>query len=304
MKTLATKHTLLEYLVIFVFGLLGLIVYRNTGEKGLILYFSLMLAMKNISPQKVFRIGLFILSICFTILTVLSLTGIIDDISYINKRSGFGYLLRHSLGYPYPNTLHTTFLVLVILIMYLYKAKNLRDLLISSGVLMLLNIYLYCFSVSLTGLLSVTIYLVINIYLYIRKNMSGDKGLSKPEKVLVWIYFPAIVAFSILGPIIAKGDAFKFMDKLLHNRYKYALYYLENEPITLLGKRFAPGPTNWYMIDNSFLYLFLQLGVITFIVIMLLYLYFIYRMLKEKKYSELSIFLTFCLIGMSDPFLF
>lgn len=303
-KILSTRHTILEYLIIFLFMLLGSVVYINTGEKGLIMYFSLMLGMKYISTKRVFRTGLFILSIAFSVLVTLSLSGLINDISYINKRSGFGYLLRHSLGYPYPNTLHTTLLILVILIMYLYNADTIKKLIISSALMMVINIYIYCYSISLTGLISITAYLVINFYLQVRKMHYGTKGLCKLERVLITIYYPAIVLFSILGPILATGDAFTFMNKLLHNRYKYALYYLENEPITLLGKRFAPAPTNWYMIDNSFLYLFLQLGIIPFVIVTIMYLYMIHKLVKENKMSELAIMLTFCLIGMSDPFLF
>ena len=40
-KLVLTDYTVLEYILIFIFILTALIVYKNTGEKGLILNFSL-----------------------------------------------------------------------------------------------------------------------------------------------------------------------------------------------------------------------------------------------------------------------
>jgi hypothetical protein len=58
------------------------------------------------------------------------------------------------------------------------------------------------------------------------------------------------------------------------------------------------------MIDNSFLYLFLQLGIVAFVIICALYMCWIVTMVKENRTAELAIMITFCMTGMSDPFLF
>ena len=154
------------------------------------------------------------------------------------------------------------------------------------------------YTVSLTGFISITLYLVVNIYLQIRSQRS------KTENALIVLLYPAVVIFSIAGPLLAKGSAFTFMNKLLHKRYEYALYYLTTEKVTPFGSYFKAPPTNWYMLDNSFLYLFLQLGIVPFVLVCALYIFWIINLIKKNKTRELAIIITFCFIGMSDPFLF
>ena len=297
-KLISTKHTLAECLVIIGFLGAGSITYACSGEKGLLIYFTMMLGMKGINEKKVMRLGLYILGISYFVLYVLSTTGVIQELNHMNKRSGIGYIMRHSLGYPYPNTTHTTLLILIMLFFYLYEAKSLSKLIRASLVAMLLSCFVYIYTVSLTGLISVSIYLVVNLYLYARKDRS------KLENALILMLFPATVIFSIAGPLVATGDAFEFMNKLLHKRYEYALYFLTNEKLTPFGSYFGETPTSWYMLDNSFLYLFLQLGIVSFILICSVYLLWIKYIVKNNKKPELAIMITFCFIGMSDPFLF
>ena len=315
-KVLVSEHTVFEYILIATLIFLSLLIYKNTGEKGILLYFSMMLGMKSVSTKRVMRLGLVILGFSFFILYVLSVTGVINELNHINKRSGFGYILRHSLGYPYPNTTHTTLLILIILFFYLYEYKTVANLITASIFAMLLNILIFIYTISFTGVISVTLYLLLNIYFCLRTKKIENKGASvqsdvsivsnrsKVEDILITLCFPVTVVFSILGPVLAKGDAFNFLNKLLHKRYEYALYYLQNEKITLFGSRFAPAPTNWYMIDNSYLYLFLQTGIVVFAVVCALYLAWILFLIKENKVRELGIMITFCIIGMSDPFMF
>ncbi|WP_026524805.1 hypothetical protein [Butyrivibrio sp. MB2005] len=297
-KIISTRHTLAECLIIICFLGAGSITYACSGEKGLLIYFTMMLGMKGINEKKVMRLGLYILGISYFVLYVLSMTGLIQELNHMNNRSGFGYIMRHSLGYPYPNTTHTTLLILIMLFFYLYKAESFSKLVRASLIAMLLSCFIYVYTVSLTGLISISIYLVANLYLHARKERS------KLENALILMLFPATVIFSIAGPLLATGDAFEFMNKLLHKRYEYALYFLTNEKITPFGSYFGETPTSWYMLDNSFLYLFLQLGIVSFILICSIYLVWIKYIVKNNKKPELAIMITFCFIGMSDPFLF
>ena len=118
-KVLMTEHTILEYLLILFLLVISGVVYYNTGEKGLLLYFTMMLGMKKVSVRRIFKLGTIILSIAFPTLVLLSITGIKSDITYLADRTFFKWIIRRSLGYPYPNTLFTTYIVLIILIIYM-----------------------------------------------------------------------------------------------------------------------------------------------------------------------------------------
>ena len=297
-KVSMTEHTVFEYCIMGFLLLVSVIVYYNTGEKGLLLYFTMMLGMKGVSIKRVFKLGTIILSLSFTTLVLLSVTGLKEEITYLKDRAGFGSVIRHSLGYPYPNTLFTTYIVLMALIVYMLGKQTKKNLLLTTLFLFAGAVYIFLYSCSNTGLIVSVFFLLVNLYLQLRK------GLSKFEKAGIWLMYPVCLLFSILGPLVTQGKLFWLLDKVLHNRWAYSLYYLTNEPITLFGVRFKEAPNTNYMIDSSFLYSFLQVGVIPFIIITLLYLGMIFDYVKKEKKTELVIIVSFLVLGLSDPFLF
>ncbi len=298
LKVMMTKHTLLEYLVMGSMLLLSLLVYYNTGEKGLLLYFTMMLGMKCVSLQRVMKLATVILGVAFTVLVFLSVTGLKEDIIYIKERAGFGKVIRHSLGYPYPNTLFTTYIILMVLIMYMLGKQTTKNLLLSSLFLFIGAVYIFIYSCSNTGLIVSVFYLLANLYLQLRPK------LSKLEKTGIFLVYPVCLIFSIAGPLVTKGSLFALFDKVLHNRWAYSLYYLTNEPISLFGVRFGETPNDNYMIDSSFLYSFLQIGIVACVIITLLNLGMIWEYTRKEKKIELAIIVSFCVLGLSDPFLY
>lgn len=297
-KIILTEHSVAEYIAIGFFVFLALVVYKNTGEKGLLLYFTMMLGMKDVSARRVLKCGLGILSISYIVLVLTSVLGINNEIMYMQYRNGFGDVFRHALGYPHPNTLHTTYIILVVFVLYLIGKQNWKKLLLLSTMLFGISCYIYLYSGSRTGLLMSGIYLIVNFWFQIRKK------LSIVEKMAVYSVYPACLIFSIIVPLIVEGKLYAIVNKVLNNRLMLAIYYLKNEPITLFGTRFKEAPDPHYMIDSSFLYSFLQLGLVAFLIITFLFLYMIHECIKEDKRGEIAIIVCFCIMGILDPFLF
>lgn len=298
LKIAMTRHTFGEYLLIGVLLFISLIVYYNTGEKGLLLYFTMMLGMKNVSLKRVMKWAAAILSISFTVLVFLSVFGLKQDITYLHDRAGFGQVLRHSLGYPYPNTLFTTYIVLMVLIMYVLGKQTKKQLIVTSTLMFLGAVYIYLYSCSNTGLIVATFYLLANLWLQLRNR------LSMVEKLVLLIAYPGCALLSIVGPLVTSGRLFQIMDRVLHNRWAYSYYYLTTEPVTLFGTRFGETPNDNYMIDSSFLYSFLQIGVIPFLIVTTLMVGMIVCYVKRDKRIELAMIISFCVLGLSDPFFF
>lgn len=297
-KVAMTEYTVLECCFAGILLLISAVVYYNTGEKGLLLYFTMMLGMKNVSVKRVFKLGSIILWLSFTTLVLLSITGLKEEIIYVKDRAGFGSVIRHSLGYPYPNTLFTTYIVLMTLIVYVLGKQNKKNLLLTTLFLFMGSVYIFIYSCSNTGLIVSVFYLLVNLYLQCRRK------LSKFEKIGIQLMYPLCLIFAIAGPLVTWGKLFQLLDKVLHNRWAYSLYYLTNEPITLFGVRFKETPNTNYMIDSSFLYSFLQLGIIPFVIITLLFLGMIHDYTERERKAEIAIILSFCVLGLSDPFLF
>ena len=207
-KVLMTRHTLFEYLWMGALLLLAFTVYGMSGEKGILLFFTMMMGVKGVDIRRVLTLGAWILGIAFPALFLLTQTGAMREICYMNDRIGLGFVLRHSLGYPYPNTMHTTYLVFSILILMLYRPRRVRDLIKVELAIFAGNIFLYIYAMSNTGFISVTLYLVLHLV------FSIIKELKRPVRVLCELVFPVIALFSILGPIFIKGELFDFLDNL------------------------------------------------------------------------------------------
>lgn len=300
-KVLFTEHSLIEYILMGLLLGLSFLIYYNTGEKGLLLYFTMMLGMKSVSEKRVLKWATYVLGMPFLFLITMSSFGLWPEILKISNRPIFGKVYRHALGYPYSNTLMTTYIVLMVLLVYSMEKKNRQDLFWYSILLLLGAIYLYVYSCSNTGMIVSVLFLVFNYYFDTRK------AFSKLEKIGMILCYPCIVLVSIFLPLLLKGNTFHLVDRILHTRLNLSLYYLTNEPITWFGTRFKEviGETGYaYMIDNSFLYSFMQLGVVAFILLSIFNICLIYLCLKYNRRKELAIIFTFYVLGYSDPFLY
>ena len=95
-KILTTKHNAIELLTIIALLALGIAVYAQSGEKSLLIYFTMMLGMKCVSISRVFKVGGSIWMTSFVLLYVLSVVGVIPEFSYALNRRGWPVILRHS----------------------------------------------------------------------------------------------------------------------------------------------------------------------------------------------------------------
>ncbi len=296
-----TKHSLFEWLIIAALMALSGLVYIKTGEKGLILYFALMLGMKNIDSKRLFKTGTFAGMLGLTCLTFLSSFSIIEDVAYIQKRSFVGEVFRRSLGFAHPNTLSSSFAILTMMIMYIVGYENKKRVWRATVLMSVIALYLFVYSGSRTGLLITFGYLALNlIYVYRKK-------IGVIEKVVLILLFPVLWIISIVGPALATPDTIAFVRSIDYNlgsRWDVGRYYLNNNSLTLFGQRLNNPESNVYGIDISQLYLFLQLGVVAFIVINILWLLLIYDEVRENRLGELVIVFSMLIMGISDPFLY
>lgn len=297
LKIISTEHTLFEYMWMITLVTFAMIVYRNTGEKGLLVCVFTMIGIKGVSMQKVFRTGAVVWSASFVILTLLAINGLIPENILMHNKHGIGYIVCHALGYPHPNVLHVSYIVVMMFIMYSLGKQSRKKLLISTLLLMLGNIFVFYYSVSFTGFIGATVYLIFNLYFQLRQKPSGI------EKVLIQMIFTICVLFSIAGPVLIKGRAFDLINKALNTRYFLSNYFLTQQPITLMGSRLVV-PNYRYTMDCSYVYLLVQLGVIPFILMMILYFMLIRDCLKNGRKTELAIIISLCIVGVAEPFMF
>lgn len=321
-KMVVTKHSAKEYLIAGAFILLAAIVYIHTGEKGLLVCFTMMLGMKCVSVQKVIKTGAVVAGMIIMSKVFLGVFGLVHEIYYPQERDGVGLMFRHALGYAHPNTLHMNVLMLSMMVMYLITtwlmsvrgemSDNILSLkikvridsiimFVASLLVLCFNIYIFQYSGSRTGLLACVAYLIVNMWLYFRTRI----GLI--EKIISFAAFPATSFIAIVLPFLLKGKMFDFVNMTIFTtRFSIAKYFWEHNSISLFGIRLnnPKEAMATYGIDMAQLYLFLQLGVVAFVVIAILTTWFVYQAIKKERKAELSVLMGILFLGIWEPLLY
>lgn len=296
-KMLLTEHTVRELAVIAAGVALGGMVYISSGEKAALIYILVIVGMKHVPVKRVFIVGTAVWSAAFFSTVLLGLLKKIPDVALVHSKLGMGHIIRWSLGYPHPNVLHISYVILLAFFFYLVKL-NKKQLIAATVLLYIGNFYIFLYSVSYTGLILTTVYLAFHLYFSLRKDFS------KVERILMQCVLPACAGLSILGPVFIKGRLFDLLNKMMNTRWNLSRYFLTEQKISLFGTRMVNLPDKDYNIDCSYVYAFMYYGILLFAVIMLLYFFTIRWEVKKNKRKELAIMMAFLVAGMSEPFMF
>lgn len=296
LKMVLTKYTIKELVVVTVLGLLFLIAFLRSGEKGILFAGMTILGIKDVDIKKVFKLGFGIWCCTFFGIVLIHMFGISNDLIFAHKKLGLGYILRYSLGFPHPNVLQISYVTWMAFFLYLWRPKTKRQWAVI-GLLFLGNCYFFLYSISYTGIILATVYLVGYCYFMNRKSFS------KPEKILIQLVLPASVIFSILGPVMIKGKLFDIFNKILNTRFKLSNYFLTNQSLSLFGNKLIEAPDH-YGIDCSYVSCLLLYGILLFGLIMAGYFLLVRQCIRQERRGELAMLAGFFIAGISEPFLF
>lgn len=295
LKICIEEYTAQEiFFMILIFSLTA-ITYLISGEKGLLLYGLVTVGVKNVNLKRIFFVGAGVWTIAFASIIVKSLFVMDSTVYKVHDKLGLGHIFRWSLGYPHPNVLQISYLVLAIFAIYLLGNKfNLKHAIL----LFLGNCWVFMYSVSYTGFIVFMILLTGRIYLIYRKKWNIV------EKIMIQLIFPLSVFLSLVAPITIKGKLFIFLNELLSTRMELAWRYLKPEYISLFGIRVSEITTESLTMDNAYLSAFITYGMVPFLIICFSTIYMIFRYVKEEKYLETIIIITIVIAGLTEPFLY
>lgn len=295
-KLVLTEHTIAEWFYILSLITLGVIIFYNSSQTGALIYITMIIGLKNVSLKRLFPLALFLWSSTFILQSLLTMTGLKNDIFVIHEKLGLGHLIRWSLGQPHPNVLQITFLIICAMILYLANLKG-RKLIFTTFIMFLANLYIFFYSISYTGLILVIFYLFANLYLSLRSN------LCSAEKLAANLVFPGCIAFALLGPVYFPQPLWNICNKLLNTRFNIAKVHLTLDPIPLFGSRPSHTITQGlHNIDSSYVFALMRYGIILFSLMCIAYIAYIYHCTKEKKYNELAITLGLSVAAIAEPF--
>lgn len=297
LKMCITKYTKIQWVAIIVLSLGVGVVYFISKEKGILICFMMIIAMKDVCIKKVFKTGMWIWSASMLGNLLYHLMFLEQSGYKVHEKLGLGHIFRWSLGQSHPNILHISYLVLTAFLIYNWRNKyDWKKLLI----LMAGNVYIFIYSVSYTGFFIVTLYLVGSLYVNKRKK------ITKLEYVLVEMVLPLCLTLSFLPPLLLDYSSkwFYYVNAVFNNRLYLAYVYLIPENIKIFGNNLAEITTSMYTLDNAYLFNFIIYGVFVFCIMTVAYLIMIHKYIKEKKDLELAMIVCFLIAGITEPFLF
>lgn len=294
-KMLLTQYDYREIPLYLALIALGGIIYLISHEKGALIVIMLLCALKGMELKRVFRVGIVTWVLSFGTLFLLTSTHVIDSAFKVHDRLGMGRVIRWSLGYAHPNVLHISYFVLVCFLVYLLqdRFRFWYLLLIEAG-----NLYVFLYSLSTTGFLVTTGCLMLVLYWNLRKDFC------KAERIMIQLCLPVCLFISLGAPLLLRGKAFDLVNKLLNTRLELSKWFLENQPVKLLGVDTRTIVTSLRTMDSSYVFALITYGVIFFIFIILCYFRVIYRNTVQRDGIALCVILSCLIAGLTEPFLF
>lgn len=298
-KIFLSAYTIRQWIMQIALLLLTGLVYYNSGERGILFIMFVILGMKHISIEKVFRIGLWVWSFCTIALSVFSFFRLEHTIYRVHEKMGLGHIFRWSLGFTHPNILHITYLALCAFIIYgLGKQYCLRHFVL----LMAGNVLVFLYSVSYTGFGIVMLLLAGELYVSFRPRFC------LAEKMLLNLVLPLCLIFSFALPLLLFDNPFAplvtKLNLLLNTRIYLAHLFLSPEYISPFGVKIADIVEAPITMDNSYVWGMVNYGFILFALLMCAYLLLIADYTRKQKTRELVMIVCFLAAGFTEPLLF
>lgn len=261
-------------------------------------------ASMHIDFEQIIRIEKRVLSIGISVVVLLRFAGVLED--FVMSRAGAN---RYSLGFVHPNQLGLRVFQLVLCIVYLDRNRiNIKDYIIVAAS------SFFCFKIPNSQ--TATICLILLFFL-----MSVYRLFELKEWEKKTLFGSALVAGAALTNVLSitfslidvkKNRLLSWIDLALSIRFSAGHKVYELYGISILGNRIyvtdrerelvGIGYNLW--LDNSYLYLLLRYGVISYGIYSMLYLIGMRYYKDAEEYFMVIIFFLYSVYGIMETGLF
>ncbi len=272
------KFTISEFKKIAMFLIISMyfvVLYKDVNFLMSFLLATICIRRDNKGFIKAFFISSAILYL-FTI--ILSKIGVVPSNNMTRIVDGVVFK-RESLGFTHPNEVFLYFLPIVLCGYYLFGHKLGYYI-----VLILVSTMLYKLSYSRTGYIIILLVVFLNLI----KN-------SMKLKIIMPYIMLILTAISIFIAVLYGQNLQNSVSELLSGRpYLWNYYIVNGYMFSILGK----GINSQYIMDNFYLFLFIELGLIGYLIYFIIY----YKSLKILKYDSklLIVILLFYIYGLTE----
>ena len=278
--------------------LLSIIISYFSKNKSVIITLLIIMAIKNVDIEKIFRSVYKTLLIIFFTIIILSILKIIPDWTYMR-----GNIVRHSMGFIYPTDCASIFLMITLLFLYNNKFNITWYHFILIEVI---NILLFKCTDSRLSFLLINFALIIAVIMKIKriKTYLNKEQMRKKLRIIAYImpiFFLVLTNFLIFLP--TKSVAFEKVDTILSRRIINSKNAYEKYGIHPFGKKIEWKGWGGYgyikteknyeynYVDNSYARILLEYGIIFTIVL-------VYGYIKLLLYCSDKNLVLYIIIGI------
>lgn len=274
------KKELIKIMLFLIISIFFVILKRDVNFLISFLFSIIIIRKDDKSFIKVFFFSSLIL---FTLTIFLSWVGILESNNLVRYKKEI-LIIRYSLGFEHPNTVFLYFLPLALGGYYLYNNK------VSYYILLILSSsILYNLCDSRTGYIC-TLSIILFHFIVTPKLLK-----KKTFQFILNHSILILTIFTILIAVLYGNDKTNLISSMFSGRPYYLNYYIQNGLIfTLLGTNLTKG----YVLDNFYIHMLVQLGIIGYLIYYQIYKEGIKKINYEKKI--IVILIIFLIYGLLE----
>lgn len=295
-----SQWTVEEIIKVIIILVVGILVYFSSKES---LYLTLIfsaIVMNNLSYKEASK-TIFITRLITTMFIIfLSIIGLLPLNKMVVSKGIFGVATGYGLGYIHPNNLAQAIFVLCCL----YLCIN-YDSLTFKKIMGIIVVDIINYGVTKSKTSCFILFFICLLLLLKRKSF-----IIKLFRKLSIPYLIIIGGVSILGPMLYTYSTGKIqsimyvLNGYLNGRFVNASNMFLSFPITLFGKiinlDYLQRMYGYNVVDNGYVFLLFDYGIVGFTLIMFLYLYSIKKLIKKDLLVFLLVIIGFLSLAMME----
>lgn len=298
------KFKLKTAISILVLMIIAGLTYYNTGASAFMIMIMAAILLEILDYSNVFFVIFITRMICFGIVVLLSIVGILNTYQRTITKAGKSIVSGYGLGFTHPNRL--AYVILFLSLMFIcYKNNQLkkRNLLL----IICFNLVGYEITKSRT-LLVIILGTILAIWLYQSKYLK--KITKKILRCIAIIIIPLCAAISIIIPLLmltatGKLQTILYMiNGLFSSRFTHAYRAFLNYPITFFGgtNDFSELETIYHYstIDNGYVRLLYAFGIVGFSLFIIFSILCVKTLIEKEEYIYVIVYIAIALWGISE----
>lgn len=300
------KNYTAQLLVFFLFGLcISFTSFYVTKDKTILNILLIMFFFSSYSKKTVVKSFLVVNILSFAIIIISNKLGLLNSVFVQN---GSFSSIKNSLGFIHPNTLGITLLIINLLLVYLYREKLKVWHVLGIN---FINLYFYHFSGARTSMaLIILTYIMWALFKYSTVRLLTPGKLVLAYSILILFLFFFSYYSSMSSSLFVTKTFLSHLDELLTGRLTLGNMFIQEYGINLVGHQvsfssldnliYSTG-NNYRILDNSYLKLLINYGLIVSISYIFLNIATVYKSIKtENDFWILIPFTIFAFIGFSE----